>query len=166
MIKEPQVTIFRNCKTCGTSYNKNCQFFYQSVLENRQNLLRPVSRFSCRSRVVYSSLYAESPAVSFTILWTGFWAGIWDRTVSEGPGVLLSAGIWNRADLFSHLFFYLFGPLDSIYWTRELFIHGKAMNMCSCQPTVGLTILSPYKFCFLCTTSLFYSWLTTAHMVP
>ena len=34
--------------------------------------------------------------------------------------------------------------------------------MCSCQPTVGLTILSLLKFCFHFTNSLFYSWLTTA----
>ena len=30
----------------------------------------------------------------------------------------------------------------------------------------GSTILSLYKFCFHCTKSLIYSWLTTANMVP
>ena len=35
---------------------------------------------------------------SSTILSGGFWAGIRNRARSEGPGVLLSAGIGNRAD--------------------------------------------------------------------
>ena len=47
------------------------------------------------------------------------------------------------------------------FYTGRLWHH-----MCSCQPTVGLTVLSLYKFCFHCTKSLFYSWLTAAHMVP
>ena len=38
---------------------------------------------------------------------------------------------------------------NSLY-TRRLWYH-----MCNCQPTVGLTILSLFKFCFHCTKSLF-----------
>ena len=37
--------------------------------------------------------------------------------------------------------------------------------MLSCQPTVGLIILSMSKTFFHCTKSIFYSWLTTAHTV-
>ena len=48
------------------------------------------------------------------------------------------------------------GAGNSLYMGR-LWYH-----MCSCQPTVGLTVLSLYTFCFHCTNSLFYSWLTTA----
>ena len=40
-------------------------------------------------------------------------------------------------------------------YTERLWYH-----MCSCQPTLGLRTLSLYKFCFHCTKSPFYSWLT------
>ena len=68
--------------------------------------------------------------------------------------------------------------MDKLREGRTTFTQGKSSprnssytgrlchHMCSCQPTVGLTILSLHKVCFHCTKSLFYSWLTTAHMVP
>ena len=41
---------------------------------------------------------------------------------------------------------------------------GLWYHTCSCQPTVDLTNLLLHKFCFRCSESLFYSWLTTAHI--
>ena len=57
------------------------------------------------------------------------------------------------------LSFGLFSPI--LLYTGRLWY-----RMCSCQPTVGLTILPLCKFCFYFTKSQFYCWLTTAHTVP
>ena len=60
----------------------------------------------------------------------------------------------------SESFYILIGAGNSLYIGRLWY------RMCSCQSTVGLITLPLYKICFHCTKSLFYSWLTTAHMVP
>ena len=48
-------------------------------------------------------------------------------------------------------------PLQMMIAGNSLYTGRLCYRMCSCQSTVGLTILSLCKFCFLCTKSLFYS---------